>query len=82
METDSYDPTELDLIPMHEILWGMEGQYGVIRTLWSTQDAAILLSSTENTQSTEIFKRHQKNYLRNASVIAHRVHILCHINSC
>ena len=73
--------SQFDFALMHDVLWDMEGQGGEMRTLGLTEDATILLSSTENAQSQAIHKRHQERCLRRASTIMSQFHAICNVNS-
>ena len=66
-EGDECEPAEHDLAAIYDVLWDMEGQGGEMKNLGLTEDAAMLLSSTENEQSQAMHKRHQEKCLRHVS---------------
>ena len=67
---------------MHDVLWDVEGQGGEMRNLGLTEDAAMILSSTENAQSQEICEQHQEKYLRHVPIIMNQFHAIFNVNSC
>ena len=55
-EANETEPTELDVALVHNVLWNAEGWGSEMRALGSTEDAAVLLFSTENLKSVAIYK--------------------------